>query len=116
MKTSSLYQNRTDTPGHSYTKADGDAAGEFLWKNATFARGLNLTTNECIYRTVNTTTVTLCNGAARNRTVNRGEVRRGVEQYVCTSAYVFLWANKNDRLFKDCGAGGTFNGVHGALM
>lgn len=54
-----------------------------------------MTAGDCIYKHVNTTVVSLCNGDARNRTVYQQEVKRGVEQ-----------------LMADCGAGGSFNGVH----
>ncbi|KAK0122919.1 hypothetical protein ONS96_009944 [Cadophora gregata f. sp. sojae] len=78
-----------------YTEKDGLAAAEVLWKNATFDNGLNMTTNDCVYKHVNTTIVSLCNGGHRNRTVYKDEVKRGIEQ-----------------LMKDCGGGGSFNGVH----
>ncbi|GJC89251.1 hypothetical protein ColLi_12089 [Colletotrichum liriopes] len=51
--------------------------------------------DDCIFSHVNTTLVSLCNGNARNRTVNRGEVRRGISQLV-----------------KDCNLDGGFTGIH----
>ncbi|KAJ1333153.1 hypothetical protein MN608_03143 [Microdochium nivale] len=44
---------------------------------------------------INTTIVSLCNGSARDRHINRAEVRRGIEQ-----------------LIKDCGLIGGFTGFH----
>lgn len=54
-----------------------------------------LLTNECAFAHVNTTIVSICNGPARNRTVNRDGVRRGVVQ-----------------LIKDCSLKGGFTGIH----
>lgn len=51
--------------------------------------------DDCIYHTQNTTIVSLCNGSARDRHINRAEVRRGIEQ-----------------LIKDCGLIGGFTGFH----
>ncbi|GKT66838.1 hypothetical protein ColTof3_14177 [Colletotrichum tofieldiae] len=54
-----------------------------------------MATDDCVFSHVNTTLVSLCNGNARNRTVNRGEVRRGISQLV-----------------KDCSLDGGFTGIH----
>lgn len=50
---------------------------------------------DCYYATRNTTIISFCNGAARDRNVNRAEVRRGINQ-----------------LIKDCGLDGGFTGFH----
>ncbi|KAH7371840.1 hypothetical protein BKA64DRAFT_768096 [Cadophora sp. MPI-SDFR-AT-0126] len=82
-------------PDRGYMEKDALQAASFLWQNATFANGVNLTTNNCIYKNVNSTIVSVCNGDHRNRTVFKDEVKRGIEQ-----------------LMKDCGGGGSFNGIH----
>ncbi|KAI1261733.1 hypothetical protein F5Y18DRAFT_430757 [Xylariaceae sp. FL1019] len=51
--------------------------------------------DDCIFAHVNTTIVSLCNGNARDRHVNRDEVRRGIDQ-----------------LISDCGLDGGFTGIH----
>lgn len=78
-----------------FTKPDAALAADFVINNVTRVNGLFLAEKECVYNRANTTVVSLCNGSGRNRTVTQGEVRRGINQ-----------------LFEDCGAGGSFNGVH----
>ena len=79
----------------SYTENDALQAAAFLWQNATFANGVNLTTNNCIYKNADSTIVSVCNGDHRNRTIYKDEGKRGIEQ-----------------LMQDCGGGGSLNGVH----
>jgi hypothetical protein len=79
-----------------YNETDALLAANVLWQNNTFAGGLNLTKQGCIYNHVNTTVVSMCNGSGRNRTVQQDEVRRGISQ-----------------LIKDCGGDGDgFSGYH----
>ncbi|TPX13314.1 uncharacterized protein E0L32_006287 [Thyridium curvatum] len=83
------------TADRGYVTGDANLAAHWLYTNVTRTGGLRLTQGECVYGRHNTTIVSLCNGAARNRTVTQGEVRRGIEQ-----------------LQKDCGADGAFSGIH----
>ncbi|KAM7199706.1 hypothetical protein V8F33_004358 [Rhypophila sp. PSN 637] len=79
-----------------YTERDSLLAAEYLTTKVIRSEDHHpLRTNECVYAHVNTTIVSLCNGNARNRTVNRAEVRRGIDQ-----------------LIKDCGLEGGFTGIH----
>ncbi|KAK3987533.1 hypothetical protein QBC44DRAFT_245859 [Cladorrhinum sp. PSN332] len=78
-----------------YTEADSLAAKEYLITKIVRSDRHPLLTNECAFAHVNTTIVSVCNGPARNRTVNQDEVRRGVDQ-----------------LIKDCGLQGGFTGIH----
>jgi hypothetical protein len=66
----------------SYQGVDAVQAANWLWQNNTFEDGKFLAKKQCIYRRQNSTIVSLCNGSARNRTVNRAEVRRGIEQLI----------------------------------
>lgn len=79
-----------------YLGKDAIIAGNILSQNNTFETGTFLRKNACIYNRHESTVVSLCNGSARNRTVNRGEVRRGIDQ-----------------LIKDCNIDENgFSGVH----
>ncbi|KAK4182376.1 hypothetical protein QBC35DRAFT_457355 [Podospora australis] len=78
-----------------YTEADSLAAKDYLLTKIIRSDSHPLEKNECAYAHVNTTIVSICNGSARDRTVNRGEVSRGVEE-----------------LIKVCGLEGGFTGIH----
>lgn len=54
-----------------------------------------MTKGECIYGHVNSTIVSICNGDYGNRTLTQDDARRGIMQ-----------------LQKDCGADGSFSGIH----
>lgn len=56
------------------------------------AEGRKVKTNYCHYKVINKTIAGVCNGSARNRTITRKEVQRGIEQ-----------------VLKDCG---TDSGYH----
>jgi hypothetical protein len=57
--------------------------------------GRFMRTNYCYYKLQNKTIAGVCNGSARNRTVNVGEVRRGLDQ-----------------IFQDCGAQSGYHVVN----
>jgi hypothetical protein len=42
--------------------------------------GRKVRTNYCHYKVINATIAGVCNGSARNRTITRDEVQRGIEQ------------------------------------
>ncbi|OBS19927.1 hypothetical protein FPOA_11652 [Fusarium poae] len=65
-----------------YLSPDALIAGNILAQNNTFEKGTFLAKKDCIYHRHQSTMVSLCNGNARNRTVNRGEVRRGIDQLI----------------------------------
>lgn len=80
----------------SYKSEDALFAADILANNNTFEHGTYIEENSCIYHNHESTIVSLCNGSGRNRTVHRGEVRRGIDQ-----------------LIKDCSIDeGPFSGVH----
>lgn len=79
----------------SYTEKDSLEAAEHLRETIVTSDNFFMAKDDCIYSHRNTTIVSLCNGAARDRRINRNEVRRGINP-----------------LIKDCGLEGGFTGVH----
>ena len=78
-----------------YTEADSLLAAKYLTETIIKSDRHPLASQECIHATVNTTIIMMCNTASRNRTITRGEARRGINQ-----------------LIKDCGLDGGFTGTH----
>ncbi|KAI8297281.1 hypothetical protein K4K59_003552 [Colletotrichum sp. SAR11_240] len=78
-----------------YTEKDSLEAAQYLTNTIVTSDAFFMAMDDCIFAHVNTTVVSLCNGNQRNRTINRDEVKRGVDQ-----------------LIKDCGLDGGFTGIH----
>ncbi|KAJ0382287.1 hypothetical protein COL922a_012875 [Colletotrichum nupharicola] len=78
-----------------YTEQDSLEAAQYLTNTVVTSDAFSMAKHDCIFAHVNTTVVSLCNGSQRNRTINRDEARRGVDQ-----------------LIKDCGLNGGFTGIH----
>ncbi|KAF4910482.1 hypothetical protein CGCVW01_v011688 [Colletotrichum viniferum] len=78
-----------------YTDKDSLEAAQYLTNTIVTSDAFFMAIDDCIFAHVNTTVVSLCNGNQRNRTINRDEVKRGLDQ-----------------LIKDCGLDGGFTGIH----
>ncbi|KXJ85951.1 hypothetical protein Micbo1qcDRAFT_209513 [Microdochium bolleyi] len=78
-----------------YVEKDSLEAAEYLREKIVTSDRFFMAKDDCIYAARNTTIVSLCNGSARDRHVNRAEVGRGINQ-----------------LIKDCGLDGGFTGIH----
>ncbi|KAF0317042.1 hypothetical protein GQ607_015702 [Colletotrichum asianum] len=78
-----------------YTEQDSLEAAQYLTNTVVTSDAFSMAKHDCIFAHVNTTVVSLCNGSQRNRTINRDEARRGIDQ-----------------LIKDCGLNGGFTGIH----